>query len=282
MIITMCTKSYLPWAKIFLESWKLTNDNREPIVINTMDVTKEEGEELKAIYPNLLLIDRPYDEQHVIDKWKVKQKDIDRCKKAIPKGFKKDCRFWMEYIVVDSRIKYLLDVMEMFPSRYWIHIDIDLLWRESFQPIIDKIKYGYDFAAVFGSKEWKHERKRKESEYIAGGLLITKGKPGIDFVKRWLYHIESVSPSGISGRSATNVWGQATLYRAYQEFQQYKWADIPHRWMKPICTSEMPAWWGHKKYNILTDDNLVHCPDRIAAMNKIYLPELERMRKHER
>ena len=292
MIITCCTDTYFKWAELFLRSFKITNDNSIPIHINGVRLSQDQMKSLKSIYPNLTIKNRQYNDKEVAQKYGVKVKDVVRCREAIARGFKENCRWWMDFIVVDGRISWLYKtLLENKERPWWLHIDIDLMFRDSIQPLIDKIivndvvcRFRPDRTFIKHPPK-KPEREVKDDMKIAGGMVGLRGDNGIRFVKRWVDEIASKTykdfneDNGLLGRGRQG-WCQTTLYYAYRHFEdQFKWEQIEGKWLKAYLDLTYPIWCGHRKGgNIFYRGVKRGIPDR-TKLRDIFYEELELMER---
>lgn len=299
MIITCCTDTYYEWGELFLKSFKLTNDNNIPIHINGVRLSQEQMKSLKAIYPNLTIKNRQYDDNLVAEKYGVTLKDISRCREAISRGFKDNCRWWMDFIVVDGRISWLYEtLLENQDQPWWLHLDIDLMFRSSIQPLIDDILVN-DVVCRFrpdrsfikrppvrmkeGKVISKPASEVKDDMKIAGGMVGLNPTNGIRFVKRWLEEINAKTykdfneDNGLLGRGRQG-WGQTTLYYAYRHFEKdFKWKQIDGSWLKAYLDLSYPIWCGHRKGGtIMYRGSKIPIPDR-TKLRDIFFEELKLM-----
>ena len=288
MIITQCTDTYVPWGKVFLESFKLTNGTDERIHINGVYLTDNHIKELKSIYPNLSIKNHSYKTNEIVKRFGVTESDFKRCKSAIALGFKKDCRWWMDFIVVEERISQLLQTIdENRDEEYWLHTDIDLMFRKTIEPLVSIIRDN-DITCRF--RPDKSFRKPKEPdvmvpEYmrIAGGMVGLRGILGRNFVAEWKDQIFYKLGKGIQGRG--EPWGQTALYYAYERTRDYcSFGQIPAEWLTAYCHHERPIWCGHKKGHVTVQHKngkkeKIGIPTREAFRDKVFLPELKRIRK---
>lgn len=281
MIITCCTDTYFDWAELFLRSFKITNDNNIPIHINGMKLSKDQMKKLKSIYSNLTIKNRNYNPKKVAEEYGVTLEDVKRCSDAVSRGFKHRCRFWMDFIVVDGRINWLYETLQKNKDKKWfLHIDIDLIFRESIQPLIDKI-ISNDVTCRFRPDRtfYKPARKKevKDDMKIAGGMVGLNGENGIRFVKRWKEEIASKKGNGLKGRN--QGWGQTTLYYAYKHFEnKFNWGEIEAKWLMASCNPKNPIWCGHKKGKVEYKGEKINIPDR-HALRAIFFKELKLMEK---
>lgn len=302
MIITCCTDTYFEWAVLFLRSFKITNDNNIPIHINGVRLSQEQMTSLKSIYPNLTIKNRQYDENLVAEKYGVTVNDVARCRDAIAKGYKDKCRWWMDFIVVDGRISWLYDtILENEDKDWWLHIDVDLMFRDSIQPLIDKILVN-DVICRFrpdrnfikrppvrmkeGKVISKPSREVSDDMKIAGGMVGLRGENGRHFVKKWLEQINSKTykdfneDNGLLGRGRQG-WGQTTLYYAYRHFEKdFKWEEIEGKWLKAYLDLTYPIWCGHRKGGKIMYRGIKRpIPDR-TFLREIFYEELKLMEEN--
>ena len=285
MLITCCTDTYFEWGELFLRSFKLTNDNNIPIHINGVRLTSDHIEKFKSIYPNITIVNRQYNDEDVAKKYGVTLDDVVKCRDAVSKGFKHGCRWWMDFIVVDGRISWLhKTLLENKDRDWWLHIDIDLMFRDTIQPLIDKMMKN-DVVCRFRPDRTfvkKNNKKPTDDMKIAGGMVGLRGEKGIDFVRKWVEFINSkthkdFNEPNIKGRN--QGWGQTTLYYAYDHFKEaYNWGEIEAKWLTASCNMNNPIWAGHKKGKVVYRGEKRSIGNR-HLFRDIFFEELELMER---
>jgi len=263
MIITCCTDTFFEWGILFLESFKLTNDNDIPIHINGVWLSENQIETFKSIYPSVTIDNKTFGEKWIAKKYGVTIEDVRRCRERISRGFKHKCRFWMDFIVVDGRISWLLETMEKNKDQpWWLHLDIDMMFRFSIQSLIDDI-LKHDVVCRFRPNQTftrPNGKQPPDSMKIAGGMLGLRGENGIRFVKKWTEKIASKTwrdyakatgrKDGLMGRG--EPWGQTALYYAYEHYKdEFTWKQIEEWWLMASCNLRNPIWCGHKKGRVM-------------------------------
>ena len=286
MIITQCSDTYFPWGKIFLESFRLTNGIDAKIHINGVYLQDKHIEELMSLYPKLTIKNHVYKTDNIIERFGVTEEDFRRCRNAVALGFKKDCRWWMDFMVVEERISQLYQTIKDNPrEKHWLHLDIDMMFRESINPLLSII--GKNDVTCRFRPDKKFEKKNgkivPESMRIAGGMVGVKGILGREFVKEWRDQIFTKMGNGIQGRG--EPWGQTALYYAYEKFKDYySFGQIPEKWLTAYCHYKRPIWCGHKKGNVTVQNEdgtkkLVQIPTREVFRNQVFIPELKRIKR---
>ena len=258
---------------------ELNSRKNIPIHINGVRLSQDQMKSLKAIYPNLTITNRQYKDQEVANRFGVSVDDVARCRHAISRGFKADCRWWMDFIVVEGRISWLLNTVKTTNTEWYLHIDIDLFFRDSIQPLIDKI---YENDVVLRFRPDRNFVKANgnptpEPMRIAGGMVGLSKQSAIPFVEKWREEIFKVKGHGIKGRD--QAWGQTTLYYAYNHFKdEYKWGEIGAEWLTASCNVKNPIWCGHKKGRVMYNGVTRSIPDR-TKFRDIFFEELAKMEK---
>lgn len=286
MIITFCTDTYMPWGKVFLESFRLTNGSNTKIHINGAFLTKKHIQELKSLYPNLTIKNNHYKVKDVIERFGVTEEDYERCKKAIPDGFKKDCRWWMDFIVVEERISQLYETISNSDEEYYLHLDIDMMFRKSINSLIKRLQSSEkDVICRFRPDEnFIKPDNTITPEYmrIAGGMVGINSSAK-DFIKEWRDQIFTRMGEGIQGRG--EPWGQTALYYAYEKYKDsLRFGQIDAKWLTACCDDDKPIWCGHKKGRVTMHHKdgtkeKINIPTRKIFRNKIFIPELLKMKK---
>lgn len=290
MIITTCTGSYYKWGELFLRSFKITNDNNIPIHINGVWLSDKQIEIFKSIYPKLTITNRRFTDKWIAKEYGVTVEDVERCKERISKGFKHRCRFWMDFIVVDGRISWLVETMQdNKDASWWLHLDIDMMFRFPIQPLIDDI-LNHDVVCRFRPNRTFTRPNGKEppdSMKIAGGMVGMRKENGLRFAEKWLEMINSKTwqdyaksknlPHGLMGRG--EPWGQTALYYAYEYYKdEFTWKQIDEWWLMASCNVRNPIWCGHKKGRVMWRGKKHSIPSRVHLRN-ILFTELEDMEK---
>ncbi len=262
VIVALCTDTYFQWARLFLRSFKLTNDNSVPIFINALRFNKDMIDELYGIYPNLTIIERSYKEKEIAKLHNVELSEVKRCRESISRGIKKDCRFWMNFLG-DVRINWLYDVVEREFDSWCLHIDIDIMFRASIEPLIQQIKENDVCLKFF---DWDDRDDHK----VQGGMVGISGSRGLEFLKLWR---DKTNHSKINSSWS---WNQTNLYRTYKHFEDFKFGRIDNKWLSVEFDEGLPIWCGHKKYSLVFKGKKTRCEDRTELRN-LFFKELEEM-----
>ena len=288
MIITFCTDDYFPWGQVFLESFRLTNGIDAHIHINGIYLQDWQIKELKSLYPKLTIRNTSYSVKEVTERFNVTVEDFQRCKGAIALGFKKDCRWWMDFVVVEERISQLYETIKANPrEKYWLHLDIDMMFRESINPLIEGLRNNDVICRFRPDKTFTKPSNPNKivPEYmrIAGGMVGVRGILGREFIKEWREQIFSRMGDGIQGRG--EPWGQTALYYAYERWKDYlNFGQIHEKWLTAYCHYKRPIWCGHKKGRVTVHNEdgtkkKVEIPNREIFRNQVFIPELKRLKR---
>ena len=288
MIITQCSDTYVPWGKIFLESFRLTNGTDAKIHINGVYLSDGHIKDFKKLYPKLTIKNHTYKTKDIIERFGVTEQDFRECKGAIALGFKKNCRWWMDFMVVEERISQLYNTIKNNPTeRYWLHLDIDMMFRKSINPLLSIIGKNDVTCRFRPNKTFikPNNPNKIVPEYmrIAGGMVGVRGILGREFIKEWRDQIFTKMGEGINGRG--EPWGQTALYYAYERFKDYySFGQIPEIWLTAYCHHKRPIWCGHKKGHVIVHNSdgskkRVEIPNREIFRNEVFIPELKRLKR---
>lgn len=286
MIITQCSDNYFGWGKVFLESFRLTNGTDAKIHINGVYLKDKQIEVFKSLYPNLTIKNHTYPMKDIVERFGVTTDDFQRCRDAVALGFKKDCRWWMDFVVVEERISQLYETIKNNSiEKYWLHLDIDMMFRESINPLIKGLRKNNVICRFRPDKTFIKPNKKNTPEYmrIAGGMVGVKGVLGREFIKEWRDQIFTKMGQGIQGRG--EPWGQTALYYAYLKFKDYySFGQIHEKWLTAYCHHERPIWCGHKKGNVTVSNadgskKKIQIPNREVFRNQVFIPELKRIKR---
>jgi hypothetical protein len=285
MIITQCSDTYVPWGKVFLESFRLTNGTDAKIHINGVHLSDKDIKQLKELYP-VTIKNHSYKKTDICERFNVSFKDYERCRLAVAQGFKADCRWWMDFIVVEERISQLYQTIEDNPrEKYWLHLDIDMMFRESINPLLEGFRNNDVICRFRPNKTFVKQNGKHVPDYmkIAGGMVGGKGLMSREFFKEWRDQIFTRMGDGIKGRG--EPWGQTALYYAWLKWKDYmSFGQIDEKWLTAYCHYTRPIWCGHKKGNVTVHNedgtrHKVQIPNREVFRNKVFIPELKRLKR---
>jgi hypothetical protein len=302
MIIIFVTDTFFEWGRVFLESFKIHHGDRKiRIHVNGAFLTKEQMNHFRGIYKNLTISNVIYEPSEIIKRFKVTNADYQRCKKNISVGIKDKCRWWMDFIAVEERIKRLLATINASiknnAADWWLQLDVDMMFRKPITPILDLLKENDIIARFRPDQSFMIEEDGNvhmvpQHLRVCAGMLGFNGKHTIKLIEDWIDEIHSRPPNGIHGRfdqKHAKPWGQYTLFNAYlKNKENFKWGEIGQEWLTTNCLPEEPIWCGHRK-NVLKyyDKNgnmtkKIRIGDRAGFRNMIFLPELARMKRNKK
>lgn len=229
MIILSSTESYLKWLDIFLPSFKYYNGDLEKIVLNTLNCSLKITDTYKKMYPNLVTNNTDLSLEKIAKKVQLPIERIIKSKNGCEGAHKENHRLWMNFFADGFRIEKLYETIVDYPNEeYYIHMDIDALFRGKINEIYESIKKS-DINLVYRGQEGqnlneiKHnvfqpDAKLSDSKLYIAIMGINNTENGKNFIKSWIENINS-APFGIRNKWK---WGQ---YTALKTFNEYKNTD---------------------------------------------------------
>lgn len=259
MIISYFTGGYFEWAKVFVESLKLTNgDSRLTLVAR--NVTEGMIDELRAINPTIIFEDT-YDlkPKNFYFKYNLPPKAIFESKKDVESGkINGNHRIWMDITSVEDRMRSFLDISRIMDEDVFIFMDIDVLFRKSIE-FLNEAKNS-DVGLII--------RGNGEDPRIAGGIFTITKPAGQRFLEIWVTNILSEPPIRRWQHPYQQIAGNQT-YRIFKDYLRV-W-EIPYGEGKEVDSKlgkEASIWLFKTKHK-----------ENSLAIAKI---ELERMRNERR
>ncbi len=239
MIVAYLTESYYEWAIIFLKSWKLTNDNNEKIHLNTRNLINSQIKNLNNIYSNVIIENKKMTINELSKKHGIQENIINDSKRDCDSGKTRGKhRLWMNITADGDRVERLLDTIKQNrdSEKYFIHIDIDMLFRGSIKEIIDNtinndvgliIRKGNRNIIDPSKLNVSTNGKNKDSLITIACVAIGSTDNGQRFVEEWVKIINS-KPMKMRNHLK---WGQYAILQAFVNLknnENWKWFRIPY------------------------------------------------------
>jgi hypothetical protein len=264
IIHSYCTQGYYPWAKIFLESFKLQHNENYKIILSTRDLSNDEVEFLKRIYSNLEVRNKILDLEEIslksgVDIFKLKQ-----YKEETEHGIaSEENKIWKQAISVEDRYRdSIVDVMQTnMDEKYLIHFDIDLLFRKPLNQLFEIISTN-DITIRF-------RLQKKIARKVCGGLIGFKLDDKIfHFMHRWKKYIDEI-PLNLKPLG----YGQTSFYYAYEDLKDYyKWGTIPSSYLST----------RHSHDDEIYSANTIAGKDHLLKFFRSELNKISRQRKNQK
>ena len=212
------TDGFLPWARLFLESFGYHNGQTLPIKLDAINLNEAAIAELYKLYDNLEIFNREMDLKKLATTHNITYKKFLKQKKTIETlHITPDSKDWKLLVAGDLRVKAIYDMLNFFPEEDILHFDIDTYFRGDISPVMDIVNSN-DICVRFRLNHSKINRKT---------LIAVQGyknnKNSRHFLEEWINIIESKPlkrrPIG---------WGQTSHYKAYLKCKDlYRWSDVP-------------------------------------------------------
>jgi hypothetical protein len=249
IIHSYLTDGFYGWAELFVESFAFHHGHEHKIYLSSRDLTIEQADKLKSLYPNLVIRNKILDINAIAKRAKSTPENILKLKNHIENdAVNKKSFIWKQAISVEDRYKTsIIEVMKHFPDEdYLIHFDIDMYFRKPLTDLFEIIKSN-DITIKF-------RLKSKLNRKVMGGLIGFKiNKLTMKFMKRWVYHIERIP---LYQKSLG--YGQTSFYYAYMDLQdKLKWGNVPSSYISPRFKEDDFIWSGNTPAG--KAKNLIRC-----------------------
>ena len=133
------------FAILFLESFKYHNGDNIKIVFSGRDLNKKQIKKLHLKYKNLIIDNKNLDYDYISEVTGYSIDYIKTLKKRAEQGINisgmPDQILMKQYISVEDRYRNsIIETINKFRPNYMLHLDIDICFNNSIQPMIDIIK----------------------------------------------------------------------------------------------------------------------------------------------
>ena len=261
IIHSYLTKGMMPWAETYLRSLNYYHPNIKTI-LSTRNLNEEDIRQLKQFHENLEIRNKKFDFELLSLKTGISLDNLKRFEKEIlDKKITEENKILKQAISVEDR--YRLSIMEIIEENInknetLLHTDIDIFFKKPIHELIEFINMN-DISIGF------RLYNEKESRKVVGGVIGFKINPNLlIFMYRWFHHIDRISlidkPIG---------YGQTSFYYAYKDLiDQYKWGDIPEKFISPRFDDDVVISVGKARYAV--DFTLKYYKQRLRDMSKLF------------
>jgi hypothetical protein len=234
LIHAYLTDGFFQWAKFFLETFKFHNGTGHPIIFTTKNLTEPHINELKNVYSNIEVDNKNFDMDLFCKRSGLDKGTLLRYKREVEFiHVTPENRVWKLMVAGDDRIKSIYNIVKdkFIGESHVLHFDIDMYIRA---PLIDLFEFveRHDISI-------KLRLASKINRKTMIGLQGYKfNSSSVDFLERWIRHIDAVKPS-----DRHLGYGQTSCYYAYEEVKdKYNWGDIPSKFISPYMRKEDLVW----------------------------------------
>jgi len=229
------TDGLFDWAKLFVDSFRITNGFDTPIVLCTRNLTDTQVNELSSLQPNVIVKNEHIDLKKLSKEFGISYDELLKHKKQIEKvHITEEARIWKQYTSADQRIRSIYEVMKEHPEEdYILHSDIDMYFRKPLTALYELMNAN-DISIRFRLHTTTGDHRK-----VMGGLLGFKiNNKVFKFMERWEKYLDDVPiPKRKIG------YGQTSLYYAYRDFKEdFKWGDIPGKYISPFMKDDDVVW----------------------------------------
>lgn len=229
------TDGLFDWAKLFVDSFRITNGSDIPIVLCTRNLTDAQVNELSSSNEKVTVKNSHIDLRKLSEEFGISYEELLKHKKQIEKvHITEEARIWKQYTSADQRIRSIYETMKENPNEdYILHSDIDMYFRKPLVKLYD-LMYVNDICIRFRLHTTTGPHRK-----VMGGLLGFKISPKVfKFMDRWEKYLDDIPiPERKIG------YGQTSLYYAYRDLKDnYTWGDIPGKYISPFMKEEDVVW----------------------------------------
>lgn len=219
LVHSFITDTYLPWAELFLESLRISQNRIFDVRIDTYNVSENQKELLKNIYPGIQIYDQGHGFEEIAKLHGVNMSTVNQWRTEVAKGNTTDSNFPFKlFITVDKRFKGLQNVVDSARQegyQFVIHSDIDIYFRKTLVPMLEMMKH-YDVGFYF-----RKEENLDRLKTLAAFMVFKTNAKSKSFLEQWIKEIDSV-PIHKRWRG----FGQSTQYYAAEKCKNVCFADF--------------------------------------------------------
>ena len=239
MLYTYLTQNFLDWAELFLRSYALIHDNAELIHLETRNLSEEEQDTLRNLYPNLVIRNKPLTIERMSKQYRIPVEQLVKWRRDITIGrvIPGKSVIWKNMIADGDRIKSFVEIIKANPDEeYYIFLDIDIIFRRN----IGRLKQLGRTRDI--SIKFRPSKGRESSKVMIGNIVFRNSAVGVQFAKRWWQ-----LTNGKKMLDRPRAWGQIAFWRVWKEMgDNCSFFNLPIRFVCGNYNKGAIIWSGHK------------------------------------
>lgn len=258
------TNGFYEWALFYLETLRHYNNLLYPVVFNTVGLEIEQVRRLKMVYPNITVLNEPFELAAFSRRANIAAHRIAQYKEECENEYVTQTnRVWKLMTAGDDRIKALRNVLHQYHLQdfYVLHTDIDVYVRGKLDGLLDFMKK-YDVCVKLRPKA--HPVKTRITIDVMGYKISPDISP---FLDDWVDEIDKVPlinrPLG---------FGQISCWSAYRKHKaKLNWGRLPLTYGLPGRTKSKDVFWCGNLHKVTKKDCLVRFKEDFERRKKAEL-----------
>jgi hypothetical protein len=225
MIHSYFTDGMFEFAKIFLESFKITNGEQENIVFSTRNLSYEQITELKDLYSRLKIYNIYFNYNEISKRIAIPKSVLLTHKREVENNHVTDGnKIWKLIIAGEDRIKDLFNIMlnRSHQGDIIIHFDIDTLFRKPLSPIYPLAEKN-DLCLLI-----RHNLMPYKARITISTIGVNVNRRTINFFSKWVGIINTIHP-----QARPIGFGQLSCWFAYCKCPDLKICKLDNRFGYP-------------------------------------------------
>lgn len=218
LIHTFVTKSYLPWAELYLEALRYQFGRSVHIRIDGWDLEDKDIRFLYDIHPNVSVYNHGFGYSELMQNLELDEETVRQWQEQIAAGRVDNSNFHYKlFITVDKRFRSIPDIAENARAAGYdllVHTDVDLYVRGSLERTL-QITQNYDVGMYF------RLNKDDRMKALAAFMVFNLNGSLNDFFANWKRQIDAVHP-----KNRWRDFGQSSLWYAIEESTNTRFADF--------------------------------------------------------
>lgn len=212
IIHSFLTDGFYDWSVFFLQSLKKYNKEKYKVIFDTMGLNGKQINQLKSIYNNFEIRNKPIDIDEFVSLTKFNKEDAIQFKKDVElkhSNLNKFNKTWKQWISVEKRYRdSIIKIMNENPEQTILHVDIDTVFVNNINQFENFIEQ-HDVSFKFRAKQTLDKRR------IVGGFIgLKSNENGFKFVNKW---IEEINKKKLKDKPLG--YGQYTLFTTYKQLK---------------------------------------------------------------
>jgi hypothetical protein len=229
------TNGFLPWAKLFVESFRFHNGTEHQVVLTSRGLLPKQVKELNELYPDIQIDNSGFDIEYYAKKSGVPKKTLLKYKHEMETdGVSGKNRVWKLMIAGDERVKSVYEMVKKNVGgehKHILHFDADMYIRAPLDELFDFVRH-HDISMRL--RPTTHIN-RKTMIALQGYKI---GDKSLDYLRRWIAYIDKINPL-----KRPLGYGQTSSYYAYLDVKDScNWGSVPVKFISAKMRKDDIIW----------------------------------------